>query len=138
MSECYDLRKENESQGVRNADAAMQIRDMEMKIREKDDILMGYRKDLESSKYQASQYRGSNGDMQNEKDALEKHAAVLNQQNDDLNRELDKFIETDELVRTQLDRRGRVQGMRSKNDNELQKSYYRVEDARSRSPQRRY
>ena len=54
-----------------------------------------------------------------EKEALEKHAAVLNEQNNGLNSELDKFIETDEVVRSQLDRRGRVQGMRSTNDYNL-------------------
>ena len=63
---------------------------------------------------------------------------MLNDQNNGLNRELDKFIETDEVVRSQLDRRGRVQGMRSTNDYNLQKSYAHVEEARSRSPQRRY
>ena len=75
--------------------------------------------------------------MLNEKEALEKHASVLQQQNDDITRELDKFCETDEYVRGQLDRRGRVSGIRERNDQELQKSFYRIEEAKSRSPQRR-
>lgn len=62
----------------------------------------------------------------------------MNDQNNGLNRELDKFIETDEMVRSQLDRRGRVTGMRSTNEFALTKSYANVEEARSRSPQRRY
>lgn len=37
------------------------------------------RKDLDSQKYQNSQFRDSNVDFLNEKDALEKHAAVLQQ-----------------------------------------------------------
>ncbi len=119
MGECYDIRKENEVQAQRNADMALNIRDNEMKLRERDDQVYLYRKDLENSKFQNSQFRENNVDLLNEKDALEKHAAVLNQQNDDLNHEMDKFLETDELVRSQLDRRGRVQGMRSKNENEL-------------------
>lgn len=44
--------------------------------------------------------RDSNIDLLNEKDALEKHAQVLQQQNDDITRELDKFCETDEYVRS--------------------------------------
>jgi hypothetical protein len=96
------------------------------------------RKDLDSSKYQNSSFRDSNIDLLNEKEALEKHAAVLQQQNQDITRELDKFCETDEVVRSQLDRRGRVYGLRSQNESELRQSYYRIEEVRSRSPQRRY
>ena len=44
--------------------------------------------------------RGANLDLLSEKEALEKHAQVLNDQNNGLNRELDKFLETDEVVRT--------------------------------------
>lgn len=47
----------------------------------------------------------------NEKNALERHAKVLEAQNSDLTSELDRFVQTDELLRTQLDRRSRVQGM---------------------------
>ena len=92
------------------------------------------RRDLEASRGENSRLRGSNVDQLSEKEALEKHAAVLNDQNNGLNGELDKFIETDEMVRGQLDRRGRVTGMRSNNEYNLQKSYAHVEDARSRSP----
>jgi hypothetical protein len=93
---------------------------------------------LEISRVEQQRLRLGNVDQLAEKEALEKHAAVLNDQNNGLNRELDKFIETDEVVRSQLDRRGRVQGMRSQNDYNLTKSYAHVEEARSRSPQRRY
>ena len=73
-----------------------------------------------------------------EKDALEKHAQVVQLQNDDITRELDKFCEMDEYVRNQLDRRSLVLGLRARNEQELKQSFNRVEDARSRSPQRRY
>lgn len=95
------------------------------------------RKDIDAQKYQNASQRDSNVELLNEKDALEKHAAVLQGQNQDITRELDKFVETDEMVRSQLDRRGRVYGIRSQNENELRQSYYRIEEVRSRSPQRR-
>ena len=38
-------------------------------------------------------------------------------QNEDLQKELEKFCETDEVVRYQLDRRGKVTNMRSQNEN---------------------
>lgn len=92
---------------------------------------------MDSQRFTNSQMRESNTDMLDEKEALEKHASVLQSQNNDLQRELDKFVETDEEVRNRLDRKGRVYGLRSQNEHQLQQSYLRVEDARSRSPQRR-
>ena len=110
---------------------------MELRLRDKDDQLVGARRDLDSQKFTNSQMRENNYEMLQEKDALEKHAATVQGQNDSLQRELDKFCETDEMVRGQLDRRGKVYGLRSKNEFELKGSYARIEDARSRSPQRR-
>ena len=133
-----DLRKEIEYQQARNNESAMQLRDMECRVKDREDQQYAMRKDLEQSKYQNSQMRDGNIDMLSEKDALEKHAQVLQQQNDEISRELDKFCETDEYVRSQLDRRGRVFGIRSKNEQELQRSFYRIEEVRSKSPQRRY
>ena len=43
--------------------------------------------------------KDSNVELLNEKEALEKHAQVLQLQNDDLQKELEKFCETDEVVR---------------------------------------
>jgi len=115
-----------------------QIRDQELRLKEKDDNLFALRREIDSLKFSNSQMRDSNIELLNEKDALEKHAQVLQSQNLDIQRELDKFCETDEMVRSQLDRRGRVVSIRSKNENELVRSYHKIEDVRSRSPQRRY
>jgi chromosome segregation ATPase len=134
----YELRKQLEYTESKNADMAGQARNMDARLRDREDQVYGVKKDLEGSRTENQRMRGNNIDNLQEKEALEKHAAVLNDQNNGLNRELDKFIETDEMVRSQLDRRGRVQGMRSTNDYTLQKSYAHIEEARSRSPQRRY
>ena len=50
-----------------------------------------------------------------ERDALEKHASCLQGQNGDLAGELERFCQTDEVLRTQLDRRSRVYGLQNKN-----------------------
>lgn len=109
-----------------------------MRLKDREDQLFLQRKDLEQSKINNSVLRGQNVDNLAEKDALEKHAQVVQLQNDDITRELDKFCEMDEYVRNQLDRRSRVLGLRARNEQELKQSFNRVEDARSRSPQRRY
>ena len=46
------------------------------------------------------QNRRTNEDLLVEKDALEKHASVLGAQNQDLTVELDRFVETDEILRS--------------------------------------
>jgi hypothetical protein len=96
------------------------------------------RRDVDGLRITASQGRNDNEELLAQKDALERHAAVLQGQNGDLTGELERFCQTDEILRTQLDRRGRVYGLQTKNDNEFKASMYRVNEARSRSPQKRY
>ena len=78
-AEIFDLRKEIDYQAARNAEINSQIRDLEFRVKDKDDQIYAMRKDLDSQKHQNSQFRDSNVDFLNEKDALEKHAAVLQQ-----------------------------------------------------------
>lgn len=137
-ADLYDLRKEIEFQTGRNLDLGAQVRELEARLKDREDTLFLQRKDLEASKHTNATLRAHNVDNLAEKEALEKHAQVLQIQNDDITRELDKFCEMDEYVRSQLDRRSRVLGLRARNEQELRQSFHRVEDARSRSPQRRY
>jgi len=138
VADLYELRKDNEFQGARNHDLALQVRDLEARLKDREDQLFLQRKDLEANKHTNATLRSHNVDNLAEKDALEKHAAIVQAQNDEITRELDKFCEMDEYVRNQLDRRSRVLGLRARNEHELRQSFTRVDDARSRSPQRRY
>ena len=136
-AENYDLRKEVDFQEGRNADVSVQIRDSELRLKEKEDLLYNVRRDVESLRTTSHQYRTDAGDLLAERDALEKHAQCLQGQNADLAAELERFVQTNEVLRTQLDRRGRVVNLQSKNQDELRHSYYRVDQARSRSPAKR-
>ena len=75
--EGYELRKEIDYHSVRNADIGTQLRDLEFRVKDKEDQIYAMRKDLDSQKHQNSQFRDSNLDFLSEKEALEKHAAVL-------------------------------------------------------------
>ena len=99
MGESYDIRKENEFQQNRNQDMGAQIRDQEMRLKDKEEQQYLIKKDLDNQKYTNSQMRDGNMDMLSEKEALEKHATVLTSQNNDIQRELYRFVETDEEVR---------------------------------------
>ena len=70
-----------------------------------------------------------NLDLKSEYEALQKHSLLLTQQNKDLQRELDSFVETDDIVRRNLDRKEKVTQIRSRAD----AGYV---ETRSRSPLR--
>ena len=112
VGDLYELRKDNEFQAARNLDLSAQVRELEARLKDRDDTLFLQRKDLEANKHTNATLRTHNVENLAEKDALEKHAQVLQAQNDEITRELDKFCEMDEYVRNQLDRRSRVLGLR--------------------------
>jgi hypothetical protein len=56
---------------------------------------------------------------------------LMNQQNYELSKELEKFIETDEVVRRSLNRKGKVEEIRHKVDEAIVKSMHEVQTRRS-------
>ena len=73
-------------------------------------------------------------DKLRERDLLTAHVACLTNQNAELSKELSCFVQQDECLRAQLDRRNRIECLEKKNFTELATSHSRVAEARSRSP----
>ena len=136
-ADCYDLRKNIESTECRNVDLSGKIRSMDIQIKEKEDNLFGVRKDIDNQQYTNTNMRSDLNDYLAEKEALDRHSRILLGQNDDLTKELERFVNTDEVLRQQLDRRQRVMQMQDRNHKELGYSNAKVTDARSRSPAKR-
>lgn len=90
--------------------------------------------DLEAVNYSNQALMDRNLDLKAEYEALQKHSLLLTQQNKDLQRELDSFVETDDIVRRNLDRKEKVSQIRYKADHVVHDSSVMV--ARSRSPLR--
>lgn len=107
----YDAKKNNDFCEARNGDSSVQIRGAELRLKEKEDALFCTRKDNDNMRCLKGQNCSNNADLLAQKDALEKHSAVLSTQNRDLTGELETFCRTDEQLRSQLDRRNRVQGL---------------------------
>lgn len=107
---------------------------MDIQAKDKEENLYAVKKDIENQQYTNSNMRADLNDYLAEKDALERHSRILLGQNDDLTKELERFVNTDEVLRQQLDRRGRVITMQEQNNRELQHSNYKIVEARSRSP----
>ena len=66
--------------------------------------------------------QANNCDMRQEVDALQHHCNVLAGQNVELNTELERFVNTDEQIRATLNRRDRVETLRTKTEVEVRQS----------------
>ena len=71
-----------------------------------------------------------------EKEALERHAKILINQNDELTRELEMFVQTDEVLRSQLDRKARLNDLSYRNAQDNERVRAKIEYARSISRSR--
>jgi hypothetical protein len=71
----------------------------------------GVKKDIEAQNYTNANMRSDLNDYMAQKEALERHSRILLGQNDDLTKELERFVNTDEVLRQQLDRRARIMTM---------------------------
>lgn len=128
--DCYDLRKNIEETEARNVDIGGAIRSNDVQIKEKEDHLFAVRKDIDGQTYTNANMRQDLGDFGAEKEAMERHSRILLGQNDDLTKELERFVNTDEVLRTQLDRRGRVITMQDRNHAEIGMSTSKIYEAR--------
>ncbi len=94
------------------------------------------KKELEKVQVSHEMLVGSHYQLGQELDALKDHAELLESQNKNLHRELDSFVATDEKVCVDLDRKSRVDYLKAKNEDEVQRSAAKVRTSQSpaRSP----
>lgn len=112
----------------------IKIKEIESKIRVKEEQIMYMRKELEGARYSNSALLDDNSNLQVEIDSLNNHIRVITRQNEELTKELDEFVAANEAIRQRLDRKARVQEIRARNDQQLAYSMNHVE--RSRSPRK--
>ena len=111
-----DLQKRIDSESQRNIEMSANIKDLEMKIRTKEDQIMFMRKELEGARFSNSALLDNNSNLQVEIDSLNNHIRVITHQNEELTKELDQFVQANEAIRQRLDRKARVQEIRMRND----------------------
>lgn len=126
-----DLQKRIDSESQRNIEMSANIKDLEMKIRTKEDQIMFMRKELEGARFSNSALLDNNSNLQVEIDSLNNHIRVITHQNEELTKELDQFVQANEAIRQRLDRKARVQEIRMRNDQQLANSYNYVESSKS-------
>ena len=108
---------------------------MEAKNRSRDDQVVHIRKEIDDVRFSNSSMIDRNGDLKQEIEALSGHVNLLQSQNRDLNIELEKFVETDEQIRSTLSRKDKVQDLKTRTEHEFQRSLHELERS---SPTRRY
>ena len=114
-TDCYDLRKHIETTEARNVDMSGVVRSNDIALKDKDEHLYAIKRDIEGLTHTNANLRGDLNMQLQEKDAIDRHSRVLLGQNDDLTRELERFVNTDEVLRQQLDRRAHVLQMQDAN-----------------------
>lgn len=105
--------------------------DTDAQIRSREDYIYALRQDAEGLRIQGAHLLEGNQQAQAEVEALNNHIRVLQRQNEELSKELDVFVEANEAIRQRLDRRNRVEGLRSKNEVQLANSLRTLGDMRS-------
>jgi chromosome segregation ATPase len=113
-------------------DLAQSTYNLEQQIREKEEQIALARRELDDMRFSNQSMGDRNRDLGGEIEALQAHINVLDGQNKDLNTELDRFVNTDEQIRSTLNRRDRVTDLRHRVDGELAKSYNDLEKASPR------
>lgn len=126
--------RQRETEVQRGKDLQGVIFKLEAQIREREDAINLHRKENDDVKFSNAGLTDRNGGLRIEIGALQQHINVLEQQNRDLNKELEVFVQTDEQIRVNLNRRDRVETLKKLGEYELQKSYADLERS---SPVRR-
>lgn len=134
LTEKSDLQRQAEGEDARNRDLTSQVFERENRLRNTDDQFVVSRKEQDNLRFSNQNMMERNGDLKAEIDAVQSHCNVLGGQNKDLNVELERFVQTDEQIRATLNRRDRVQDLRTKTQDEIHRSAIDVERA---SPVRR-
>ena len=129
-------RGELDRQIARNADLEATVRRLEEELALLEKDIAVVREDAERLRRIFEDADIANKGLEDELNALNRHAQLLESQNVDLTKELDNIIVTDERVRADLDRRHRVATLQHRNDEEIRDSINRLRYTRSRSPRR--
>ncbi len=130
-------KKLREIEAQKKLDLELEKRKLENEALSKEIEARSAKKELEKIRDTHGQLLEDHHQLHDELSALKQHAEVLENQNATLHNELDRFVETDEKVRRDLDRKPHVDYIKSKNTEELQQSIMKVRESLSpakRSP----
>lgn len=132
------LRVANDHEGAKNDDSSAYLFRLESQLREKDNHLSVLHKEADGLKLAYDRSQCTKQDLSDQLHALNKHASLLDDQNNRLTHELNDIADREAaMVRRALDRKGRLEKITSINEHDKGLSLGVLYDIRSRSPCRK-
>lgn len=125
------LQKLNDQEFFRGKELTNLENDRKITHKLREDEISALKGEIEHFKHLNGRQINDQYELRNEIEALKRHVALLNQQNFELSTELEKFIETDETIRRTLNRKGKVEEIRTKVDEAILRSMHEVQQRRS-------
>jgi chromosome segregation ATPase len=134
--EIQNAQRNQSNEFSKNMDAQNTANKLEDTIKHREGDIQDLKANFEAVKREHIHLLNTNDDVQHDIDQTGKHLDMLNGQNQDLINELERYNEQDERVRSMLDRKERVQDVKSKTEGKMKSSYYSMNSS-LRSPQRK-
>ena len=116
------LVKANEYEVCRSKELQISEADAKVRLQARSSELQSLDYDLRGLKEQNQIEIDCSNDRQAEIDALNKHMNLITSQNYELSSELQRFLQTDEVVKQKLNRRSTVEEIRHKVDTAIRRS----------------
>ena len=126
--------RQKESESGRSSELNLDIQRAESTYVKSDNELQALSHELDAIRKSNESLLEAGHCYKQELHALQNHADLLALQNNDLQKELDEFVMTDDIIRNGLDRKTRVDQMKHRNTLHERQSMERVD--KSRSPRR--
>ena len=125
------LVKANEYEVCRSKELQISEADAKVRLQTRSSEVASLDHELKVLKDQNSAQIDESNVKQGEIDALTKHMNLITNQNYELSAELQRFLQTDEVVKSKLNRRSTVDEIRHKVDTAIRRSQKEVDDRRS-------
>lgn len=120
------LQKANEYEVCRGKELGLQEADSKVRLQARASELKTLEYDLEQVREHNERLIDTSNAMQDEIEALNKHMNLITGQNYELSSELQRFLQTDEVVKSKLNRRSIVEEIKSKVDTAIRRSQAEV------------
>lgn len=123
-----------EIEATRRRELELERQELQRETRTKDFEVLSTKQALANARDKTELLLEDKVQIDEELNALRQHAEVLKSQNVELNSELERFVETDEVVKRDLNRKPRLDYIKDRNYDELSRSAAKVRQ--SASPRR--
>ena len=125
-SDVFQSQKQLHNEINKNQELSSRILNLENVLKSRDNQMNDAQRDLNSLKIENTEIYEENNKLNYDLDALKKHIELINELNNLIIEELERFCEQDEAVRVILNRKSRIKDLRMKAESTSKKTVLRV------------